>query len=362
LDEYSWASTVGRMKIRQNSLLRQADLAQVIDAKDLESALYVLRDTGYGRNLSELDNPEEFDQALEASLRRDYEFLESISPEPLILGLYRAKYDFHNLKVFAKSKYLDIPRNAGAMSLAGNFDPDVMEEIVDEWSQPVQLREDGEIIRPPKSRENLWGEVDELKEAFLNCRTIRDQVQSMKPSLGVLALLTDAALDRAYYAWSLKVLKKWGYEELIEIRKLEIDLINLRMAVRGKRQHIPSSICRFIMLTGGNLDHDDLVRSYDISFDEVAKLHRKTPWESLAREAVGLLERKESLTDWERKCDDALMEAIRKMKYAPLGPMSVVGYILGKETEVRNLRVILSGKQSEIPALEIRERLREAYV
>jgi V/A-type H+-transporting ATPase subunit C len=69
-----------------------------------------------------------------------------------------------------------------------------------------------------------------------------------------------------------------------------------------------------------------------------------------------------SLTRWEKACDDALMSVIKQARYSPLGPEPAYGYVFGREIETRNLRVILSGKQSQVSPKEISERLREPYV
>ena len=71
--------------------------------------------------------------------------------------------------------------------------------------------------------------------------------------------------------------------------------------------------------------------------------------------------RGEPLTGWERECDNAMVKLVRDARKISLGPEPVFGYMFGRELEVRNLRIILSGKQSLIPEHEISERLRESY-
>jgi V/A-type H+-transporting ATPase subunit C len=53
-----------------------------------------------------------------------------------------------------------------------------------------------------------------------------------------------------------------------------------------------------------------------------------------------------------------------KMKDAKLevfGPMPILAYIYAKENEVKNLRLILVGKENNLPIKEIRERMRIIY-
>ena len=48
-------------------------------------------------------------------------------------------------------------------------------------------------------------------------------------------------------------------------------------------------------------------------------------------------------------------------KYIALGPEPVIAYLMAKETEIKNLRIIFTGKINRLPENTIRERLREAY-
>ena len=46
----------------------------------------------------------------------------------------------------------------------------------------------------------------------------------------------------------------------------------------------------------------------------------------------------------------------------PYGPPPLIGYLLGSEYEVRNLRILLAGLEAGLPAATLRERMRESYV
>ena len=46
----------------------------------------------------------------------------------------------------------------------------------------------------------------------------------------------------------------------------------------------------------------------------------------------------------------------------PFGPEPVLAFVAAREQEMRNVRIIISGKLAKLPASTIRERMREAYV
>jgi V/A-type H+-transporting ATPase subunit C len=60
--------------------------------------------------------------------------------------------------------------------------------------------------------------------------------------------------------------------------------------------------------------------------------------------------------------DDLRVEYLNRAKYIPFGPEPLVAYVLGRENEVKSLRIILAGKVNGLSDQEIGERLREVYV
>lgn len=341
MDEYGWASAVGRIRVKERELMSRADFMRVAEAQDLDRALAALRDTAYGPYVATVKEPSAFDVALVAALSGVYKYVLEIAPEPVIITAYRARNDFHNLKVRAKSVHLGTPLEPEAFSFMGNLDPD-------EFDAEVAV---GSKASLAKALAVTYNEALVL-------------VESEKGSLaeGLLALKVDSLVDRRYYAWFAAAFKRLGYQGMTGFQRAEVDLLNLRMSMRALRMGLSPTMFREVALPGGDLSPETIVQAYEGGLDGVQAAFNGTPWSSLAASGAALAQKKESLTKWERACDDALMGVARKAKYYSLGPEPVFGYLFGKETEVRNLRVILSGKQSLVSSQEIAERLREPYV
>lgn len=64
----------------------------------------------------------------------------------------------------------------------------------------------------------------------------------------------------------------------------------------------------------------------------------------------------------EKALDNQKMEYVKDALYVPFGIEPIVGFLQAKETEVRNLRMILTGKISGMDDVLIKERLRDTYV
>jgi len=359
LDEFAWASAVGRIRVMEKRLLRKQDLLQLLESKSLETAMGQLRDSTYGPYISKLENVEAFNGILQEALRDSYDYATEISPEPLVTGTYRARYDFHNMKVLVKARLLGIPEEREASSDLGNLEISKLAEII----ESLETDESGTVFEDyEEPNEKATAEFrTALLDSYVELRRLLAE-DACKRTKAPSPLELDSFIDRAYYKWAKRMYERFGYRGLVEFLSSETDILNLKMLMRAKRLRIPEGIFKKIVLPGGTVPDERLVEVYDKDLSKLVRLYRKTQWEELARSGVSVLEREDSLTMWEKECDNALMRLFKRAKILSIGPEPVIGYIAGRETEVKNLRIILSGKQSLVPAEVISERLRETYV
>ncbi len=351
--DYLWASPVGRIRIIEKGLLTRAELGQVLEASSLETALMALRDSYYGPYVSKLENPELFETALQEAVRDAHDGMMGIAPEPLILAAYRARYDFHNLKVFLKAQLLAVESEEGAFSKLGNLDKDVFKAVLEATQQ-------GEAVPGPIEPEPEPLTVSIYEVSLEIARVYRGILEAAAVS-ELSPFEVDSHIDKAYYAWAETVFRKHGYQALVRFLQSEIDILNLKMAFRAKRLGISSYDFGKIVLSGGAISPVSVAEAYIQGPHDLYKVYKGTELEGLARRGISLLEKKEPLTQWERECDNAVVRIMREAGTISLGPEPVFGYVFGREIEVRNLRIILSGKQAFVPENEISERLRESY-
>ncbi len=352
--DYLWASPVGRIRIIEKGLLTRSDLSQILDAGNLETALMTLRDSFYGPYVSKLEDASFFETALKEAVKDAHDSMMKLAPEPMVLAAYRARYDFHNLKVLLKAQLLGVPDEPGAFSELGNLSLDHLKEILTKADQ-------GESI-------SMWFEqepdprTESAYEVSLEIAGTYRQVAKGDALSGLSPFEVDSWIDKSYYGWAESVYRKYGYPALIEFIKSEIDIVNLKMAIRAKLLGISGTDFGNIVLLGGNIKPVKLAEAYLGDYQDIAGVYKGTQLENLAKQGVLLAEQKQSLTKWEKQCDNTVVEIVREAGSVCLGPEPVFGYVFGREIEVKNLRIILSGKQSLIPENEISERLRESYV
>ena len=79
---------------------------------------------------------------------------------------------------------------------------------------------------------------------------------------------------------------------------------------------------------------------------------------------IGYVKVKESgkYTVLEKLCDDLRMKYIKDAKYVTAGIAPIAAFFIAKESEIKNLRMILTGKLSSASEEIMKERLRETYV
>ncbi|HHU48956.1 MAG TPA: V-type ATPase subunit, partial [Clostridiales bacterium] len=76
----------------------------------------------------------------------------------------------------------------------------------------------------------------------------------------------------------------------------------------------------------------------------------------------GVNELEQSLSLFERWCDDRLIQRIQPQKYNPFSIGPLAAYLLARDNEIRTVRIILLGKLNQLSNQSIRERLRIMYV
>lgn len=172
----------------------------------------------------------------------------------------------------------------------------------------------------------------------------------------------DFMLDRACYMDMLDAAEKSGVEYAVKLVKSKIDLINLAICVRALRMQsgeAGKTLLSDALLDGGTLDHAFLLELYAM---EERQLWERLLYTDYKRFAEAISTQTPTLTEVERAADNAFMELVREAKFIACGPEVLIGYLLGVECEVRNLRIILAGKAAGLNAETVMERIRESYV
>ena len=170
----------------------------------------------------------------------------------------------------------------------------------------------------------------------------------------------DLIIDRATFADMLSSAIESGVPLAEKLVRTKIDLVNATVALRLVRMRLGQRTVPLFseaFIEGGTLDRAALSEA----LESEERLCEALSYGSCSAIAA-LIGEGADLGTVERKSDDILCSVAREAKYEPFGVEVAIGYIFALEYEVKNIRIILAGKEAGLSPEIIRERLRECYV
>ena len=126
-------------------------------------------------------------------------------------------------------------------------------------------------------------------------------------------------------------------------------------ALPGKREKALIS-CEALWRSVSGVNVEQLIRAALAGEDEIAQYLEGTAY------AKGAQALRESASAFERWCDNRMIEMLKPQKYEAFSVGPLLGYLIARETEIKTVRIILTGKQNGFSDEAIRERIREMYV
>ncbi len=325
--DYLYAS--GRIRALEGKLLNRERARRMIESRTAEEAFRVLADCGY--ETPPLHTPEELDRLLVQEQRRFFDMISDMIPDQKVIDVFRVRYDIHNVKVLLKS------------SASGGEIPDILLEVG--RISPSRLI--------PLVREMTLKELPPLlARAITEARDVLARTGDPQ--------LMEITLDKAGLREMLKLAQETGDPFLIGYVRLMIDAANLRALVRLKRMGKGMSLLNQSLAEGGNISPKQLVS--DSSDSALETVFAPSLLKEAASAGAAALRHGTSLTEMDRRCDNALLAYLRSAKAMAFGLPLVAAYLAAKEMEVTALRMILSGRLAHVPPEIIRERTRDYYV
>lgn len=339
-------------RIRENNLLTSNDLERLNDYNSVEDVLNALSDSSYRDAIQNLNRPEEYEKILDEELKNSYDLIENTAGDDNILQYFRERYNFHNLKVLVREiaqdeSYANLYNDIGNIDLAyikrrlssDNIEVGFLESLEIEGYEPFN-----------KSVNENDTYVEYGKKALAKFR----QTNNPKD--------IDITLDKAYYEKLLIDAKEIDLEELTKYTKERIDLINIKTLLRIKAQGNEASNLDEALIDGGYIEPERLVELAPADINHiVVKLSNENINKYLVRALDDEKSLDQNLLDLEKAIDDHQMDYSRLAKSMTYGPEVLMNYIISKETEIKNLRIILVSKLNSLPKEFTLERLRETY-
>lgn len=324
MGEKLYPYAVARIRMLEGSLLTEKNYIQMAEAKNAQEAFKVLIEAGYGQ-FGNVD-VKNFETLLSAQLAKAYADVKELVSDENFMDVFLYKNDYHNLKVLIKA---DISGT--------NPDP----YIVNGGTV------DAQVLKTAFVTKNYSTIPYYMQEAITAAYEAYAKVQSGQAVDIVMDKATFKQMNMTANGSNSNFVKK--YVEYV------CDITNLKTFFRIKLMKRPFETFMEVFVEGGSITVD----TFKLAFNG------ETPWTGFKGTqyydicAEGM---PKGFTEFEKLCDNFIMNYIKDAKYKSLTMEPMVAYIYARETEVKTVRIIMSGKINGIDADIIKERLRDAYV
>ncbi len=312
---------LGRIGVQGKSALKDAQLERLYAAKSYDEARKTLMEIGFTDNESA-----DFQTVADEHVQQACQLIRTITPQPEVTDCFQLRYDAHNLKVLLKSRFL--ARKPEYLSAYGTIDVEKLRHAVAEHSYHA------------------------LPEIF------RETLDKLEKQLAVKLdpMLIDVRIDQAMYRYAFAQLKGSKASPAYRYFQSKADLQNVIMLLRARAMKKNAAFFTDIALEGGTVPVAKLARAFEDS-DRLPKLMSGYGVKLQIAVAKAALD-PAALPALEKEMDDYLLGLFRDSKYQTDGMEPLIRYLLLRQREATDVRLILAGKQNGFSSEAVAERVR----
>lgn len=323
MSDTNYTYAVASIRVMELSLFSAATLEQLMACRTYQQCLQFLAEKGWG----DADTPLNADAILTREREKTWETIASLQVDMAVFDVLSLPKLYHNLKAAVKEVCTEHHTPGifyGDCPISGE---DMMAWLRDK---------DYEAFPAP-----MRAVAQEAYETLLQTRD---------------GQLCDIIVDRA----ALEAIAKAGREAKDDIirdyAESTVAVADIKIAARCAATGKNIDFMQRAMAPCASLSIDALAIAAQSGTANLTDYLQSVGYGDAA-EAL-----KESPSAFERWCDNRIIETIQPQLYNPFSVGPLVAYVLARENEIKTVRIILSGKQNDLPEASIRERVRNMYV
>lgn len=333
MNNMQFTQMLPRLRVLETRLLDKSKIDRMIDSKSSIDALKILQETDYSAHISDFSRAEVYEKVLSDELITVYQNLYKMCPVKEVIDIMAVKYDYHNLKVLVKGKFLK--KDFSYMLIpVGMYSLDKLKFAIE--------------------NEN-YRDLDLIVRECLE-KTISDFEINKDPQR------IDTIIDRYQFETIITLSKKIKHDGILKYSKTLADLTNIKTLLRVKKQKKNKDFFIDVLVQGGSIDKDRFISLLNESTENISTKLAHTNYEAILKEGIANYISTGSVSVFEKLSDNYIMAMMKDAKFITSGAMPVLAYIYAKENEIKQIRTIMVGKLNNISEEVIRERLRDAYV
>lgn len=318
----NYVYAVARVRGIESQLLTNQTFSELMGASDATNIQRILKEKGWGK-----DTDKGVESMLKSEREKLWEFIDEIVPDNSVFDVFKLTDDYHNLKAAIKESTMEYA-----------YEGIYMQEGVTDYR----------LIRDcikNKTYDDLPAHLCEVaKEAHELFLTTGD------------GQLCDIIVDRKSLEDLAAAGKKHSIMFLRTYAELSVASSNIKVAIRSSLTGKDREFMEKAISECDSLDKITLINAAMSGVDSICSYLQSTDY----REAVD--EIKVSLTSFERWCDNLLINDMKSQLVECFGLGPIAAYILARENEIKNVRIIYTARLNGFSDEIIKERVREAYV
>ena len=333
MDVMAFTQALSRIWVLETKLLDKSKIERMLDAKTADDALKILGETEYVNVMSTVKRAADYEEVLSTELKRVYNLMYELCPVKSVVDLMSVKYNYHNLKVILKGKFLKKDLSYMFIDL-GNEDLNEIKRKIDS------------------------GNYNDLKEEHrIAVEAVVTDFELTKDPQRI-----DIIMDRYMFKKLVEIKNELGYPFIDKLVNALIDSTNIKTLLRIKRQKKGRDFASEVMISGGAIDSENLVALINESPENIIVRLQSTIYSDMIKKGIEAYITTDSANLLEKLSDNYVMALMKDSKFVTFGPERILSYIYAKETEIKIIRIIMVGKLNNIAEEVIRERLRDIYV
>lgn len=323
-DDWQYAFETARVRALELQMLTRAVFHDMANAENFEQAAELLSGTEYalpssGKNFAEVQSTLQHQRTVVRELFCDFMLDKSV------VELFKTRDDFANLRLALRRVVTEKPIGSDYSS-DGNVSTELFEQV---------FAEDNYELFP----DYMQAASEQAVLAYYQNKDIRR---------------IDFEIDRFQAEYNLKEAARLKSIFLLGLFRIKIDLTNILTMLRLK---FTESEQRKVFLQGGFIELERFLLGLDLGYEALGPLFFVTPYHRLVEAGANYLASEKSFLKAEQQCEEHLTGFLKSTIQITAGPQPIIAFLLMKENEIRNVRLLLTAGKNHLDPKIILDRI-----
>lgn len=320
------------VRIEESNLLSMAFFEDMLNQPNFEKGKECLRQTVYGDFINREDFSLHFETYLRNEEERLFKKMYGIAPEKEVIDIFSLRYSYHNLKLLTKAYHTN--------------------QNLDEY-----FLYDGYLTKESIKNAIATQTSNSLTGYFLeSIQDVHREIMNYK-ELRVI----DIVYDRYFFMHLKQSAETVRYPEVLAVVNTFIDLTNISTVIRGIREKQTANFLETVLSDQGTLEQKKLASFASEKLAVFTEYLLTTDYKEMIRQLLNKETGEIDISYLHRERDNQMTAKYQTAKLQAFGPLPILALLNAKDTEVKNISLILVGLKNNFPKEVIKERIRKTY-